>query len=278
MVDRATTTTAIAIVRDGLEDAGAPVIGFIMDEPKPGWAASPWVRMLKRSGAAFLIIFLFYSAFTTAQLWNSWNGVARESLDTGAARAAGTPMPPPPQDLVEEEGNAGAPIEDVVMAELAPEGAYRSFLLIGSDEAAGIADVILLTVLPTDGSEPFIVSLPRDLYVPNRCTNDYTRINATLHGCGDINGPTALSLAVEDFTGIAVDHFALFDFDGFAGHRRRSGWRRDLCGKRSAGLASEAGHPRRLHHGRRSYHAGLGPVPASPGIRRRPMAHRDRGQ
>jgi LCP family protein required for cell wall assembly len=124
-------------------------------------------------------------------------------------------MPPPPEDLV-EEGGAAAPIEDVVMAELAPEGTYRSFLLIGSDEAAGIADVILLTVLPTDGAEPFIVSLPRDLYVPNRCTNDYTRINATLHGCGDINGPTALSLAVEDFTGITVDHFALFDFNGFA--------------------------------------------------------------
>lgn len=216
VVDRAATTTAIAMARDGLEEAGAPVIGFITDEPKPGWAALPWVRMSKRSGAAFLIIFLLYSAFTTVQLWNSWNGVARESLDTGAARAAGTPMPPPPQDLIEEGGAANAPIEDVVITELAPEGTYRSFLLIGSDEAAGIADVILLTVLPTDGSEPFIVSLPRDLYVANRCTNDYTRINATLHGCGDINGPTALSLAVEDFTGITVDHFALFDFDGFA--------------------------------------------------------------
>lgn len=215
IVDPATTATSAAVARDGLAEAGAPVIGFINDEPERSWMVSPWVRMLKRSGTAFLIIFLLYAGFTAFQVWNSWNGVARESLDTGSVRAAAAPLPAPPQDLVEED-SAAAPIEDVVMADLATEGAYRSFLLIGTDEAAGIADVILLTVVPTDGSEPFIVSLPRDLYVPNRCTGDYTRINATLHGCSDINGATALSLAVEDFTGITVDHFALFDFDGFA--------------------------------------------------------------
>jgi len=203
---------ALIEARDRLEEAGAPVMGLISDEPKSRWSALPLARMMKRSGAVFLVLALFYLAFTSAQLWSSWNGVARQSLDTGSARALASPLPPPP-DLID---GGEAPIEDVVIAELADEGAYRSFLFIGSDQAAGIADVVLLTVLPSDGSEPFIVSLPRDLYVHNRCTAGYSRLNATLHGCGDINGVTALSLAVEDFTGIAVDHFALFDFEGFA--------------------------------------------------------------
>jgi LCP family protein required for cell wall assembly len=71
-------------------------------------------------------------------------------------------------------------------------------------------------VLPADDDlAPFMVSLPRDLYVPNRCTNGYGRINATYRDCGDVNAPTMLSLAVEDFTGIKVDNFAIFDFEGF---------------------------------------------------------------
>lgn len=61
-----------------------------------------------------------------------------------------------------------------------------------------------------------MVSLPRDLYLPNRCTQGYSRLNANFNGCGDeINGATLLSGAVEDFTGVEVDHFALFTFDGF---------------------------------------------------------------
>ena len=211
VVDRTATTKMLTEIRKGLDEAGAPVIGYISEE-RSGWAGSVWLRMLKRSAAAFGIIALVYSGFTGLLLWNSWNGVTRQALDTEAARQIGESLPAPPQLI--DEGNA--PIEDVVIAEPAPIEGYRSFLLVGTDEAAGIADVVMLTVLPSDGSDPFMVSLPRDLYVPNRCTNGYTRINATLHGCRDINGPTFLSLAVEDFTGIAVDHFALFDFGGFA--------------------------------------------------------------
>jgi LCP family protein required for cell wall assembly len=89
-------------------------------------------------------------------------------------------------------------------------------MLVGSGFGDILADVIILVMLPTDGSSPLMVSLPRDLYLPNRCTQGYTRLNANLNGCGDeINGPTLLSGAVEDFTGIEVDHFALFNFEGF---------------------------------------------------------------
>jgi LCP family protein required for cell wall assembly len=89
-------------------------------------------------------------------------------------------------------------------------------MVVGSDVGGYRADVIILVMLPTDGSDPIMVSLPRDLYLPNRCTQTYTRLNANFNGCGsDINGATLLSAAVKDFTGVEVDHFALFDFDGF---------------------------------------------------------------
>ena len=211
VVDSTATTSALIEIRDGLDEAGAPVIGYI-SEVRSGLAGSVWMRMLKRSAAAFALIALVYLGFTGVLLWSSWNGVSRQALDTEAARQIAEPLPSPPS-LVDQ---GDIPIEDVVVAEPTSMVGYRSFLLVGTDEAAGIADVVMLTVLPSDGSEPFVVSLPRDLYVPNRCTSGYTRINATFHGCGEINGPTFLALAVEDFTGIAVDHFALFDFGGFS--------------------------------------------------------------
>jgi LCP family protein required for cell wall assembly len=89
-------------------------------------------------------------------------------------------------------------------------------MVVGSDIGNHRADVIILAMLPADGSAPIMVSLPRDLYLPNRCTQGYTRLNANFNGCGEsINGPTLLAAAVEDFTGVHVDHFALFTFSGF---------------------------------------------------------------
>ncbi|MCJ7725035.1 MAG: LCP family protein, partial [Acidimicrobiia bacterium] len=71
-------------------------------------------------------------------------------------------------------------------------------------------------LLPTNGSDPALVSLPRDLYLDDPCGGGRERINASLNGCGDVSGPNLLAITVEDFTGVPVDHFVLFDFDGFA--------------------------------------------------------------
>lgn len=98
-----------------------------------------------------------------------------------------------------------------------PDDMFTSFLLIGADESGYLADAIVLVLLPGDGSAPLMSSLPRDLYLPNRCTGGYTKINANLGGCvGLASGSELLALAVQDFTGIEVDHFARVDFAGFA--------------------------------------------------------------
>ena len=93
---------------------------------------------------------------------------------------------------------------------------HDTYLLLGTDLSKLRADVILLVMLPRDGSDPVLTSLPRDLYLPNPCTDRNSRINAALFGCGDIvNGPELVALMVESYTGVPVDHFAIVDFDGF---------------------------------------------------------------
>ncbi|MDH5372573.1 MAG: LCP family protein, partial [Acidimicrobiia bacterium] len=97
-----------------------------------------------------------------------------------------------------------------------PDELFTSYLLVGSDLSGALADAIILVLLPEDDSPPILASLPRDLYLPSLCTDSYARINAALGGCrGVATGPELLSLTVEDFTGVAVDHFAQVDFSGF---------------------------------------------------------------
>ncbi|MCL1598290.1 MAG: LCP family protein, partial [Actinomycetia bacterium] len=110
---------------------------------------------------------------------------------------------------------------------------YDAVLAIGSDEPtdeenrrledAGLplqegayADAILLWLAPTNGDDPALVSIPRDLLVIDPCTGVETKLDRTFAGCGDdVSGPELVALAVEDYTGIAIDHYAAFGFDAF---------------------------------------------------------------
>lgn len=97
-----------------------------------------------------------------------------------------------------------------------PDEDFDTFLIIGSDESGALADVVIYLLEPTNGGAPYIVSLPRDLYIESPCTQQYARINVNLNGCGsEVSGPVLVAVAVELFTGIPVDHFVLVDFDGF---------------------------------------------------------------
>lgn len=96
-----------------------------------------------------------------------------------------------------------------------PDDLFTSYLLVGV-EGGFRADTIIYLLRPSDGSAPIMLSLPRDLYLRNPCTQRYTRINAGLGGCaGYAGGAELLSLMVKEFTGIKVDRFARVDFSGF---------------------------------------------------------------
>jgi LCP family protein required for cell wall assembly len=97
------------------------------------------------------------------------------------------------------------------------------YLVIGSDERPEpipgftqgtiYADAILLYLAPAEGN-PAMVSLPRDLLVTSPCTGGVAKLSTMFTGCGStVSGQELLAIAVEDFTGVAIDHFAIVRFD-----------------------------------------------------------------
>lgn len=117
-----------------------------------------------------------------------------------------------------ERGGATTPLEiPQAVSPALPDDMFESILLIGSDASGFLADTIINVLLPSDGSTPLMVSIPRDLYLNDACTERYQRINQSLGGCSGVaGGPDLLAINVETFTGIAVDHYARVNFAGFA--------------------------------------------------------------
>jgi LCP family protein required for cell wall assembly len=98
-----------------------------------------------------------------------------------------------------------------------PDDMFEAYLGVGSDASGVLADAIVLALAPTDGSAPIMVSIPRDLYLPNPCHEGWSRVNAGLGGCeGFASGTELIALMVQGYTGIEVDHVVRVTFDGFA--------------------------------------------------------------
>ncbi|MFH1329579.1 MAG: LCP family protein [Actinomycetota bacterium] len=186
-------------------------------------------RNLIRGAILLLAVSVAWSGWQAFRVWRAWRNVERLPFDvTDAREALGQ------QGTIAVSGGPGEGTDDgaevpgtlppdvtlPTSPRLAPD-ALQALLVIGSDYRpqrgdSSRADVIVLLLLPADGSDPVMVSIPRDLYLPNPCTGGYTRVNANLNGCGQAaTGPELLSVAVEDFTGVQIDHFAVFDFEGF---------------------------------------------------------------
>lgn len=150
--------------------------------------------------------------------------MARQAIDR--SEPVGEPSRPSPEEHVPEVARFRALVSPDRLTPLqlaltgspdVPDDMFTSVLLIGADKSGALADVIVLALLPSDGSPPVLASVPRDLWLPNPCTDQPGKVNATLNGCQDAaTGPELLALAVEDFTGVAVDHYVRVSFSGFA--------------------------------------------------------------
>lgn len=150
---------------------------------------------------------------------SAWNDVKRVSIDrpdddgsSGGADAQGDDSSPQP-DPAEVDPDA-------------EEAGLRVFLLVGSDSRSDLedtsgfgdfegnrADVIM--VLFKDESKTGLLSLPRDLLVSDPCLGGEEKLSLMLEGCPGVNGPTLLTLTVEELIGERVDHFSLVDLAGF---------------------------------------------------------------
>ncbi len=175
-------------------------------------------KRLLIGGALLVGIFVIAAAGFALSTWGEVN---RVTID----RPADDPAPNAPSKEAEDEDGEDDPE--------APPGVDREgidvMLMIGSDsrddlqdldgfgEFAGTRADVVLVMIRTE-FDTAVLSLPRDLFVDNRCTGAQSRLNVMLEGCDDeFDGPTLITLAVEDLIGVTVDHFAMVDLAGFQG-------------------------------------------------------------
>ena len=104
---------------------------------------------------------------------------------------------------------------------------FTTYLIIGSDErnanssaSRGYvdgqrADVIILGIINEANSDKYLLSIPRDLLIQNSCTKSIERINSTYskNNCG--NSAENLAANIQILTGLTINHFASFNFEGF---------------------------------------------------------------
>ena len=87
--------------------------------------------------------------------------------------------------------------------------AQENQLALGHDITGGRSDTIMLLHLPTNGTRPTLVSLPRDSYV-SIPGHGYNKLNAAYA----IGGPKLLIATVQDATRLPINHFMSIGFGG----------------------------------------------------------------
>lgn len=110
----------------------------------------------------------------------------------------------------------------------APGKGGLTFLLVGVDSRSDLpttgrdakapswkygaqrSDTMMLVHLPADHSNAYVVSLPRDSWVPVPGHGD-----AKLNAAFSWGGPPLLIDTVQRFTNVRIDHLAIIDWDGF---------------------------------------------------------------
>jgi LCP family protein required for cell wall assembly len=176
-----------------------PGLSPTVDEPRRDWR-----RVVRLTLLGLVVIIVGFFGWAGLRLWDAWRSLERIDFAIEEARAA-LPLP----SLAPEE--AGLPVWNP------PDTAFTSYLLIGSDErrtkAVAAADSIILFL--DAGDAALLLSLPRDLLVTSPCNGELARLGSALTGCAGFGGAEVVALAVEGYTGIEVDHLAIFTFEGF---------------------------------------------------------------
>lgn len=207
-------TSRLFLVGASVLAAGAGLaVWWLLDTQFSKEPASPtWKTLVGRLAGTVAMLLVLSVAIAGVEVALSWSSIERQDYTLSEAQVALGQLTSSTTTIPDET----SPSTTATLPPL-PDETYLSVLLIGGDELSGNGDVILYLVLPTDGQAPFMMSFPRDLYVENPCTGGESRINVLAKGCdkNDINGGTLLSVQVSEMTGINVDHFAEFDFEGF---------------------------------------------------------------
>ena len=180
-----------------------------------GWVSHHRYLAVAIGLSALLVGYLGYHG---VRAWLAWRDIDRVSFDIVASREALAEVTTTTTADVSASTIPVSPVDPLVDSNM------DAYLVIGSDEDKNkdpgvqeriYGDAILLYLVPAEAS-PALVSLPRDLLVTNPCSGRLAKLDSMLAGCGSlVSGPELLAIAVEDFTGIGMDHFAVISFGGF---------------------------------------------------------------
>jgi LCP family protein required for cell wall assembly len=126
-------------------------------------------------------------------------------------------VPDPPPAGPPEVAVRAAEAQVVDDPETVQTGDLEVFLILGSDarpnKESVRADAVMLLI--TDRRKTLLVSIPRRLNVISPCSGELAPVNTNLEGCGDVSGLDLTAIAVEDYTGLSINHLVMFGFDGF---------------------------------------------------------------
>lgn len=91
--------------------------------------------------------------------------------------------------------------EDAAASEW-PTGKYRS-------------DTLMVIHIPADRSQVYLVSIPRDSFVPIHDANGNTDHSEKINAAFSSGGPIGTMSTVENLTGLEINHLVIIDWDGF---------------------------------------------------------------
>lgn len=162
-----------------------------------------------------VLLLLGAGALFAASTWGEVNRVTidRPEVDESSGAVA---QPEESETEPDPEVETPAPLDN----------GLHAFLLVGSDSRDELADTEgfgefegnradVVMVLLKDEGRTGLLSLPRDLIVEDPCRGGENRLSEMLEGCESMNGPTLLTVVVEDVIGEPIEHFALIDLAGF---------------------------------------------------------------
>ncbi|MHA7262161.1 LCP family protein [Arthrobacter sp. TMN-37] len=167
-------------------------------------------RALQAAAFALSTMLLAAAAFAAVQVFRLQMNVQTQPLNIGADQQDELPV-----DLSTD------PVQILVLGSDTRTGNSGKF--IGGEDlssGSGNSDVMLLVNLSADRSSVSVISLPRDLLVPlPSCVDPETGDPSPAMDLGQLNtalnsgGPGCTVAAVNELTGLSVDHFMNADFN-----------------------------------------------------------------
>ena len=182
---------------------------------------------LRRAALALALVAVTAAAFPALELWAAWRSIERVEFDPGSARDAlpsTTATTQPATTTTTAPDGAATTSSSTTTTTLAPlPGDLTTFLIVGEDTKSDPrydekirADALMLAAVSEATGRIGVLSIPRNLVVPDPCSGEGVQIQELVEGCGDdVSGGELLAIAVEDLLEIPVNHFIVLGFESF---------------------------------------------------------------